>query len=130
MTNRSNAKGKVILEQIARQALSEGGFLPDFSTASLAELEKLQSDAGKAGPGTRDLRSLPWCSIDNDDSLDLDQLTAAEILSDKTVRIRVAIADVDSRVKIDSAIDRHASQNTTSIYTAGQDFPDASRKAF
>ncbi|HJW66447.1 MAG TPA: hypothetical protein VJ419_01580, partial [Gaiellaceae bacterium] len=28
--------------------------------------------------GLRDLRALPWCSIDNDDSRDLDQLTVAE----------------------------------------------------
>jgi VacB/RNase II family 3'-5' exoribonuclease len=123
MTNRSNEKGKVILEQIARRAMTESGFLPDFSTAALAELEKIQSVASMAGPGAKDLRLLPWCSIDNDDSLDLDQLTAAEGLADKLVRILVAIADCDSLVKIDSAIDMHARQNTTSIYTAARTFP-------
>ena len=71
----------------------------------------------------KDLRQLLWASIDNDDSLDLDQLTVAETLSDKTVRILVAVADVDVLVKKTSAIDEHARQNTTSVYTAGKIFP-------
>jgi VacB/RNase II family 3'-5' exoribonuclease len=71
----------------------------------------------------KDLRQLLWASIDNDDSLDLDQLTVAETLSDKTVKILVAVADVDVLVKKNSAIDEHARQNTTSVYTAGKTFP-------
>ena len=71
----------------------------------------------------RDLRHLLWCSIDNDDSRDLDQLTVAEQLEDGAVRIMVAIADVDSLVKKDTAIDGHARQNTTSVYTEACIFP-------
>jgi exoribonuclease R len=66
---------------------------------------------------------LLWASIDNSDSLDLDQLTVAEALPDKSVRILVAVADVDARAKKNSAIDEHARQNTTSVYTAGKTFP-------
>jgi exoribonuclease-2 len=66
---------------------------------------------------------LLWASIDNDDSLDLDQLTVAEVLPDKSVKILVAVADVDALVKKSSAIDEHARQNTTSVYTAGMIFP-------
>ena len=69
------------------------------------------------------LRTLPWISIDNDDSRDLDQLTVAELLPDNNVKILVAVADVDNLVKKNSAIDQHAGQNTTSIYTAGKTFP-------
>ena len=69
------------------------------------------------------MRHLLWASIDNDDSLDLDQLTVAEALPDKRVRILVAVADVDALVKKNSAIDEHARQNTTSVYTAGKIFP-------
>ena len=47
----------------------------------------------------------------------------AEALPDKQVKLRVAIADVDALVKKDSAIDAHARQNTTSVYTAGGIFP-------
>ncbi len=69
------------------------------------------------------MRRLPWVSIDNDDSLDLDQLTVAETRSDGGVTILVAVADVDTLVTKNSAIDEHARQNTTSVYTAGKIFP-------
>ena len=71
----------------------------------------------------RDMRSLLWASIDNDDSRDLDQLTVAEALPGDNIQILVAIADVDSFVKDGSAIDEHARHNTTSVYTAAEIFP-------
>jgi len=118
-----NERRKGILERIARRVMMERGFLPDFSSAALNELEKMQQvDWGAESP-IKDLRQLLWASIDNDDSLDLDQLTVAETLSDNTVKILVAVADVDVLVKKNSAIDEHARQNTTSIYTAGKIFP-------
>ena len=118
-----------ILQSIARRAMLERGLLPDFSTEALAELGGLQiatvTGEGPAdGPlGIRDLRNLPWASIDNDDSRDLDQLTVAEALSTDKVKILVGIADVDSFVKEGSAIDKHARHNTTSVYTAAEIFP-------
>ena len=39
------------------------------------------------------------------------------------------IADVDAIVKKDSAIDAHARTNTTSVYTAARDLPDAAGEA-
>jgi VacB/RNase II family 3'-5' exoribonuclease len=118
-----NGRRKGILERIAYRVMKERGFLPDFSGAAFNELEKIQQvDGGAESPG-KDLRHLLWASIDNDDSLDLDQLTVAETLPDKTVKILVAVADVDALVKKNSAIDEHARQNTTSVYTAGKTFP-------
>ena len=70
----------------------------------------------------RDLTSLLWASIDNDDSRDLDQLTIAEAIPGDKVKILVAVADVDALVKNRSAIDEHARHNTTSVYTAPQIF--------
>jgi VacB/RNase II family 3'-5' exoribonuclease len=116
-------RGKGILERIAYRAMKERGFLPDFSRVALNELEKIQQADGGAESPRKDLRHLLWASIDNDDSLDLDQLTVAETLPDKTVKILVAVADVDALVKKNSAIDEHARQNTTSVYTAGKTFP-------
>jgi exoribonuclease-2 len=103
--------------------MKERGFLPDFSRAALNELEEIQQVDGGAESPRKDLRHLLWASIDNDDSLDLDQLTVAETLPDKAVKILVAVADVDALVKKNSAIDEHARQNTTSVYTAGKTFP-------
>ena len=103
--------------------MQERGLLPDFSPAALAELEAIGEPASVADAGTRDLRDLIWCSIDNDDSRDLDQLTVAQALPDQTVKIFVAIADVDALVRKESALDDHAKQNTTSVYTAAEIFP-------
>jgi exoribonuclease-2 len=66
---------------------------------------------------------LLWCSIDNDDSLDLDQLTVCEVLEQGKVRMLVAIADVDALVKKGTPIDEHARINTTSVYTSARIFP-------
>ena len=101
----------------------ERGLLPDFSPRALAELGAIQGFATKAEGAMRDLRHLLWCSIDNDDSRDLDQLTVAEALPDDAVKVLVAVADVDAIVKKDSAIDSHAQQNTTSVYTPAKIFP-------
>ena len=123
MLTRIGRKGRDILERIARRVMVERGFQPDFSVEALNQLAKIQEVHGGTRPATNDLRNLLWASIDNDDSLDLDQLTVAEALPDNAVRIRVAVADVDILVKRDTAIDEHAHHNTTSIYTAGKTFP-------
>lgn len=114
---------RLILEQLARRAMLESGLLPDFSPQALAELDRMKAPAASTGPGIRDLSHLVWCSIDNDDSLDLDQLTAAEKMPGSQSRVWVAIADVDDLVKRGSAIDDHAQENTTSVYTAALIFP-------
>ena len=111
-----------ILQSIAHQAMLDRGLLTDFSAAALAEVARLQSPAATAGQPVRDLRNLLWASIDNDDSRDLDQLTVAEAMPGDRIKILVAIADVDSLVKNDTAIDEHAHHNTTSVYTAAEIF--------
>jgi len=109
------------LQRIADRAMRERGLEPEFPRDALAEVDALRGPAADAS--ARDLRDLLWCSIDNDDSLDLDQLTAAERGPDGSTTIRVAIADVDALVKKGGAIDRHAARNTTSVYTAAKLYP-------
>lgn len=99
------------------------GLDPDFSPAALAELATIRGAALKTSPPARDLRTLLWCSIDNDDSRDLDQLSVAEALPDGSVKLSVGIAEVALLVKQGSALDQHAQKNTTSVYTAGAIFP-------
>ncbi|HEY2981421.1 MAG TPA: RNB domain-containing ribonuclease [Anaerolineales bacterium] len=114
---------RTILQDIAERAMLERGLSPEFSSAAMEEVGHLTKAATPDRHLVRDLQNLLWASIDNDDSRDLDQLTVAEALRGGTVRISVAIADVDSLVTDGSAIDQHARQNTTSVYTAARIFP-------
>lgn len=111
------------LRSIARRAMVERDLLPDFSAAAMAELAHIETAATDSHANLRDLTGLLWASIDNDDSRDLDQLTVAELRPDRSVKILVAIADVDALVIKDSALDGHAKHNTTSVYTSGDMFP-------
>ena len=114
---------RTILQAIAHKAMIERGLLPDFSAEDLAELARINSPAAANGGSVRDLRDLLWASIDNDDSLDLDQITAAEEMPGDMVKIYVAVANVAALVKNGSAINEHARHNTTSVYTAAMIFP-------
>jgi exoribonuclease-2 len=121
--NQATAPCRNQLRSIARRAMLERGLLPDFSAAVVAETGSIANAAAASDSSLRDLRRLMWASIDNDDSLDLDQLSVAEQLPGGVVKIFVAVADVDAIVKKGSAIDGHACTNTTSVYTAAEIFP-------
>ncbi|MEO6568341.1 MAG: RNB domain-containing ribonuclease [Opitutaceae bacterium] len=114
---------RALLQEIARRAMFARGLAPDFAPAAIAELGAIAGPARGGGGATRDLRHLLWCSIDNDDSRDLDQLSVAEVLPTGATKVLVAIADVAVLVQPRSAIDAHARQNTTSVYTVAQIFP-------
>jgi VacB/RNase II family 3'-5' exoribonuclease len=123
MNDSDDRRPRFVLRTIAERAMRERGLLPEFSPQALAELDRIHGPAAREAQSTRDLRNLIWCSIDNDDSRDLDQLTVAEAMPNGAVKILVAVADVDAVVKKQSAIDAHAGQNTTSVYTAAEIFP-------
>ena len=84
------------LAQIATLEMRANGFEPVFAPEVLSEAER------RAGPqrsgDIRDLRGRQWFSLDNIDTLDLDQLTWAEALQGDSVRLAVAVADVDAMV--------------------------------
>jgi len=123
MTNTDDRQHRSILQRIAHRAMLEKGLIPNFPVRALAELDGIIGPATRTEESTRDLRNLLWCSIDNDDSLDLDQLTVAEAMPGGAAKVLVAIADVDAVVKKRSALDDHARQNTTSVYTVAETFP-------
>jgi VacB/RNase II family 3'-5' exoribonuclease len=111
------------LVTIAHQAMVDRGLEPDFSQDAVQQLNGIHGPAQETGTAIRDLRNLLWCSIDNDSSKDLDQLTVGEKLTADRVKILVAIADVDAVVQPASPLDRHAQANTTSVYTVARIFP-------
>lgn len=111
------------LVRIATLAMTERGLESEFTARVERELAAITGPGTEEGPDIHDLTALLWCSIDNDDSRDLDQLTVCELLDQGVVRLWVAIADVDALVKKGSAIDEHALTNTTSVYTSACIFP-------
>src|SRR6476660_8484540 len=106
------------LQAIALRAMMKYGLEPDWSPEVRVELSKLAEIPSTA---SRDLRALPWSSIDNDDSRDLDQLEVC--IDGPSPRLLIAIADVDAWVHKGSALDAHAETNTTSVYTPARIFP-------
>jgi VacB/RNase II family 3'-5' exoribonuclease len=123
------------LRNVARQAMIDEGFDPDFGPAVRAELQNIGKHPDAGGP-LKDLRALHWSSIDNDDTRDLDQIEFAEEISGTVSasgsgsagnqpgewRLYIGISDVDSEVPKGSAIDAHAAAQTTSVYTGAAIF--------
>ncbi len=109
------------LAQLADQIMLERGLQPEFPAEALQQLSQINRPSPLSA-GYTDLRSLLWCSIDNDNSRDLDQLTYAEKGVDGKATLWIAIADVDALVAKDSPIDTHAKINTTSVYTPAKIF--------
>ena len=112
------------LSSIAHKAMIDAGFVPDMPQSLKDELRLIQSEDQSAASdaSARDLRALLWSSIDNRESRDLDQVEFAETLPGGDVRVRIGIADVDAFVRAGSAIDGHAAQNGTSVYTGIKTF--------
>ena len=118
-----STRHREILQKIARRVVIERGFDPGFPAGVLSELAGITAPATASGPAVRGLTGLLWCSIDNDDSLDLDQLTVAQAMTGGAVKILVAIADVDAIAGKQSAVSMHAGHNTLSLYTPAVIFP-------
>src|SRR5947207_3389656 len=111
------------LRAIAFEAMRARGLDPDIPADALAEAAALRDAPRSTEEPVRDLRSLPWCSIDNDDTRDLDQLSVMTVAADGSRSLLIAIADVDAVVHRASPVDRHAAINTTSVYTPVVTFP-------
>ena len=107
----------------AREEMLHEGFQPDFSPGTEEQVEALRVRPAPVASGdVVDLRTLPWSSIDNDTSRDLDQIEYAERV-DGGIRLLIGIADVDAAVAMGTPIDRHASEQTTTVYTEVHTFP-------
>lgn len=121
----NHSPGNVDLRSVAEQVVRARGFDPRFPTEVQNQVSLLQRHPTAVSPGgdIRDLRNLPWSSIDNDDSKDLDQVEVAEQLPDGSIKLLVGIADVDNFVAKSTPIDAHASREATTVYTGVRVFP-------
>ncbi|MEJ7812461.1 MAG: RNB domain-containing ribonuclease [Gemmatimonadaceae bacterium] len=110
---------------LARQAMLDADFAPDMPHEVATEVDRLRTLTPLVVPrgAIRDLRALPWSSIDNTDTRDLDQIEVAEQRDGGDTRLLIGLADVDWLAPLGSAIDRQAARNTTSVYTGAVTFP-------
>src|SRR6204780_1109771 len=109
------------LKRLAGDAMRAHGLLPDLPPAAIAQANAA-APANESGPEIRDLRALLWSSIDNDDSLDLDQIEVTETVGSRQSKLIVGIADVDSGVCAGTAGNEHALANTTSVRKPAETF--------
>jgi len=120
--NHESRNGHFDIHAAARRVLMAAGFEADINEAARQQLDRLTNPAPMPA-GVCDLRRLPWSSIDNTESRDLDQVEVAEALPDGSVKLIVGIADVDALVPKGSPLDEHALANCTSVYTGIDVFP-------
>lgn len=111
------------LARIAALVMEERGLEPFFPKAAHDQLNFINEPGKDSDPLIQDLSDFLWCSLDNDDSEDLDQLTACADLGNGSYKIYIAIADVDALIKKDTPLDEHAKHNTASVYTSARIFP-------
>jgi exoribonuclease-2 len=129
MSNPHSGGQQAALQAAAREEMLAHGFEPDFPPAVATQVQALQAagdatqSAATKAANIRDLRTLPWSSIDNPESRDLDQVEYAEQLPDGSIRLLIGIADVDALVARATPIDDHAAKNTTSLYLGVAIFP-------
>ncbi len=114
----------VDLKAIAGNAMRKYGFDPQFPPSVVNEVNSIDIQSiPKNLNDTKDLRTLLWSSIDNFDSMDLDQLEYCEAGKNGEVQVKIAIADVDAYVPKHSKTDDYAAHNGTSVYTGIETFP-------
>ncbi len=115
---------KIDLKGIATNAMRKYGFEPGFPDSVIREVKAMHAWTFASSENTgQDLRTLLWSSIDNYDSMDLDQMEFCEHGDNGEIRVKLAIADVDFYVRKQSRTDRHAAYNGTSVYTGIETFP-------
>jgi ribonuclease R len=91
-----------------------------------AVLESIRELSGEVAEfdkkNRRDLRAMPFVTIDGADARDFDDAVYCETLG-QGYQLYVAIADVAHYVGIDSALDREALNRGTSVYFPGEVIP-------
>lgn len=104
---------------IARHQL-EREFPPQVMREADACFRQVSEDVFRS---RRDLRELPFVTIDGETAKDFDDAVCVERLDGDLIRLWVAIADVSFFVKPGTALDRAAYERATSVYFPGDCLP-------
>ncbi|MBS2013257.1 MAG: RNB domain-containing ribonuclease [Deltaproteobacteria bacterium] len=108
---------------IARNVAMREGFVVEAPAEVMHSIRTLIEQPDDGDRSVVDERGLPWTSIDNRESTDLDQVEASVRRDDGSIEVKIGIADVDIYVPKGSAGDRYAASNTTSLYAGVATFP-------
>lgn len=107
-------------------SLSRSSWQLGFTAEQLAEADRLQALADGPCPGDdarRDLTGLRTVTIDDEDTLDIDDGLALEPLDNGRSRIWIHVADPGRLVLEGSLLDLEARRRATSLYLAGGHLP-------
>lgn len=110
------------LAAAATAEMQRQGFTLQQPSGERQQLAEIVAEGPVLPANEIDLRGLPWSSIDNDTSRDLDQIEVAEE-TPEGIRIRVAIADVSATVEKNTPIDKFARDQTQTVYTTVRNYP-------
>ena len=104
-------------------ALNTHSIPHQWNSEVLAEIESLSELVAESDKSNRkDLRQLPFVTIDGADARDFDDAVYCKP-KDDGYQLYVAIADVAHYVRTDSALDAEAIQRGTSVYFPGEVVP-------
>jgi len=103
-------------ERIVARALAELDIRIDHNVACLEETQHWLANTGLDDPSLEDLTKLPFVTIDNPDSRDLDQALLIERESDG-YRVQYALADAAYYIRPGSALFAEALVRGTTFYT-------------
>ena len=108
---------------IIDEAISTFQIPNEWSRAVVSELRNIPEEVHeKELFGRKDLRDLPFVTIDGEDAKDFDDAVYCEPQG-KNWRLLVAIADVSHYVKHHSALDKEAEHRGNSVYFPGRVVP-------
>lgn len=102
-------------------ALARHDFGVTFPSAVRKECQNLPA-AAEPGAAHEDLQSIPFVTIDGEQTRDFDDAVWAQA-TDSGWHVMVAIADVSHYVRPGSALDREARARGTSVYLPGKTVP-------
>jgi len=107
-------------------SLGHSSWQQGFSVELLAEADRLLATAEEPNPSDadrRDLTALRTVTIDDDDTLDIDDGLALEALDGGRARIWIHVADPGRLIAEGSPLDLEARRRATSLYLAGGQLP-------